>query len=247
MGCKDTVKRWMCFIANSLSMLAFGTILYSMVWLVRKDRYVLFLHPRLLPFLLAGIGIIICFILALMINQRRHPAVFFSRKAIRTIVILMPLIFMYTAAEQTMGVHALTKKITGEKQGTVFSQQNDTAFESGDSGTTCNLSLLDIARKMKDFTGKRVITEGLVYVDPNVPADHLMLFRFAIFCCAADATPVWVLVKTEGKASFENESWIQVDGTLEIVNRQGNDIPLIRAKKITRMKPPPAGAQYLFF
>jgi uncharacterized membrane protein YcgQ (UPF0703/DUF1980 family) len=80
-----------------------------------------------------------------------------------------------------------------------------------------------------------------------MPPNYLALFRFAIFCCAADALPVWLFVENPDVTAFDDENWIRVDGTVTVVNFNGTDVPVIKADTIEKKIVPSAAEQYLFF
>ena len=97
---------------------------------------------------------------------------------------------------------------------------------------------------MKELEGVKVKTEGLIYKDKNIPENYSLLYRFAIFCCAADATPVWILVKSHKNNELENETWIQVEGIFQMVLIDGNHLPVISANHIRKKTAPPSQKQY---
>jgi uncharacterized repeat protein (TIGR03943 family) len=87
----------------------------------------------------------------------------------------------------------------------------------------------------------------MAYSDANMPAQFLLLFRFGIYCCAADAIPIWVLVDKGQARSVENEQWIRVTGTLHVTLINGRDLPVITADDIRVLPSPSPESQYLFF
>ncbi|MEM7770851.1 MAG: TIGR03943 family protein [Cyanobacteria bacterium P01_E01_bin.6] len=73
------------------------------------------------------------------------------------------------------------------------------------------------------YTGDPVKVEGFVVYPPELPNDYLMISRFIITCCAADAYPVGLPVKVQGdRTQFPQDSWFRVHGamTTEVVNEQ---------------------------
>lgn len=222
-------------------------ILDALVWLITSDTYTAFLHPRFWPFLLVGAVILAGFIAALMLG-RLEPTGSGRETLSRALVMLTPLLFLYITYDQGMGGHALSKKYVGPEAELPYVFTDDPPPEdSVENGAGATLNLLQINRQKETLQGKRVATEGFVYLDAKIPADHLMLFRFSIFCCAADATPIWLFVKKEGLGTFEPESWVKVEGIFEVGNINGKTVPMILADTVTILEPPAPGAQYLYF
>ncbi len=222
-------------------------LLNTLGWLLLNDNYTSFLHPRFWPFLLLGALILAGFILALLLSRPLLSANSSRETTVKSIVITVPLIFLYTVYGQGMGGHALSKKYTGNEPSTPYVFSDGPPEETAKESANGQMSLLEINRLMTTLNGRQVLTEGFAHTDPNVPRDHILLFRFAIFCCAADAIPVWVFVKKAEMETFEPETWVKVRGTFEVTSINGKTVPMILADTITKLELPSPGAQYLFF
>lgn len=67
--------------------------------------------------------------------------------------------------------------------------------------------------------------------------EGIVVFRFVINCCAADAIPVAALV--EGKyPKLKNNTWVKVEGVLQSIKKGEKSIPFIQKAKITKTKKP---------
>ena len=65
------------------------------------------------------------------------------------------------------------------------------------------------------YEGDPVNVTGFVIHPPNWDDNHLMVARFVLTCCAADAYPVGLPVKLAGNHSeFARDSWITVQGKM---------------------------------
>lgn len=65
------------------------------------------------------------------------------------------------------------------------------------------------------YADQPVNVVGFVIHPPNWPDDYLMVARFVLTCCAADAYPVGLPVKLSGdRSTYPSDSWIQVIGTM---------------------------------
>lgn len=231
-----------------LDALVFVALVAALGWLLLTGNDTAFLHPRFRPFLAAGALLLATFFFVIVWGPKRfHAGWPLVAHSVQALVLAMPLVFLFFAMDQNMGAHALTRKYTGTEQQTLARLIGRGARQPLDTGGRPTLSLLEIARQMKQLDGKRVITEGLVYRPAIMPPNHLTLFRFAIFCCAADALPVWMFVENSNVTAFDDENWIRVDGTLTIVNFNGTDVPVIRADTIEKKAAPATAEQYLFF
>ena len=228
--------------------LVFVALLGTLAWLLLSGNDTAFLHPRFRPFLVGGILLLAAFILVMVRSPKRHHAGWLlATLIVQALVLAMPLLFLTTVMDRGMGAHALTRKYTGMEQQTLARLLGSEKSKPLATGRTLTLSLVEVARQMKQLDGKRVITEGIVYRPDIMPPNYLALFRFAIFCCAADALPVWLFVENPDVTAFDDENWIRVDGTVTVVHFNGTDVPVIKADTIEKKIVPPPAEQYLFF
>ncbi len=242
------VKAMATLIGHYLDVFLFGLWLGVICWLLLTGSDKAFLHPRFRLFL-AGGGILLAAFMGVILYgpKRRSIGWPLAAASARALLLMAPLLFLSTVVDQRLGAHALTKKYTGMEQQTLLRLLESGKAKTGNAKPKPDMSLLEIARRMKQIDGRRVVTEGMVYRPDIMPENYLTLFRFAIFCCAADALPVWVFVEKAGVEAFDDEDWIRVDGTVQIVDFNGTDVPVIKADTILKKKAPTSGEQYLFF
>jgi uncharacterized repeat protein (TIGR03943 family) len=82
-------------------------------------------------------------------------------------------------------------------------------------------SLLDWVRTLNvypepdAYTGQKVKVQGFAIHPPEFPPNYLLLSRFVITCCAADAYPVGLPVKlTENRQAYSPDTWLEVEGQM---------------------------------
>jgi uncharacterized membrane protein YcgQ (UPF0703/DUF1980 family) len=56
-----------------------------------------------------------------------------------------------------------------------------------------------------------------------------------MYCCAADATPVGVLVRGQAPADTKNMEWIELDGTVHFVQSLGQVSPQIDLHNVRKV------------
>ena len=81
---------------------------------------------------------------------------------------------------------------------------------------------IDFVRAAQDRDQRRLLSEhpvtltGFVVADPDGQGRDFLLTRFMIGCCAADALAVQVKVPVERGEVPDEESWVQVEGALDL-------------------------------
>lgn len=93
------------------------------------------------------------------------------------------------------------------------------------------------------YTGQKVNVQGFVIHPPELPPEYLLLSRFVITCCAADAYPVGLPVKlTQNRSVYPPDTWLQVEGQMLTENLAGKRQLTIQTssppKKITEPQNP---------
>ena len=203
-----------------------------------KHRYDLFIRPELWPLLLGTFIMLALFLVAMFIRgtHSRRPTL---SDWVRGGLLILPLFYLGNlvtgAAATGLNSNAFANKFLG------FSSQLGGFPDSGGGslGPDSATNLGYIARHLHDLTGKHVVTEGRVWHDDTRPAGQVVIFRFVIVCCAADAIPVQAVIETPKSAALKDDSWIRVSGTLRSeTDPDGDVIPIIKADKIAQIPTP---------
>lgn len=91
--------------------------------------------------------------------------------------------------------------------------------------------------------GTRVDIVGFVHREHDFVGDYVTVARFTITCCAADASPMGLLVRWPSAAGLEKDRWIHVcghltTGTLEYEPQKYMLTPYVQAESIEPMAAP---------
>ncbi len=96
-----------------------------------------------------------------------------------------------------------------------------------------------MAQRFRHPDGQRVVTEGRVFRDESLPAGTVGLYRFVIVCCAADAIPVQVVLRSADAARLPNDGWVRVEGTVGSVDAaDGAAVAVVNADRVTTIAAP---------
>ncbi len=95
------------------------------------------------------------------------------------------------------------------------------------------------------YTGQAVKVQGFVVHPPNFPPQYLLISRFVITCCAADAYPVGLPVKlTTNHNAYPVDTWLEVEGKMVTETLEGKRQLTIEAKEPLKKIPKPAKPYY---
>lgn len=86
--------------------------------------------------------------------------------------------------------------------------------------------MMDIAIKPEWYYNNRFKFIGFVYRPEGWPAERMILMRFMITHCSADATPIGMYVESKEAAQYKNDTWIEMDATVSLKEmRELDNIP----------------------
>lgn len=89
-----------------------------------------------------------------------------------------------------------------------------------------------------DFNGEAVNVIGFVYQDDRFGAAEFMVSRFTVSCCVADAAPVGLIVRWPETAELTPDTWVEVQGTLQAGEFNGQQMAILVADQVTITETP---------
>lgn len=96
----------------------------------------------------------------------------------------------------------------------------------------------------KDYAGKPIIVSGLlVHSSSSAPPGYIMVLRYLVTCCIADARPVGMIVKDTSHGALKDNAWVTVSGTMGATTYQGQQIAVVIPGTI---RPSPAQSPYIY-
>jgi uncharacterized repeat protein (TIGR03943 family) len=89
------------------------------------------------------------------------------------------------------------------------------------------------------YLGQKANINGFVLYPKGLPPNYLMLSRFVITCCAADAYPVSLPVKFTGdRQTYPQDSWLQIKGKATVETLNGSRQLVIAASELKSIPAP---------
>ncbi len=107
------------------------------------------------------------------------------------------------------------------------------------------MTLLDL--HLDKFIGKELETTGFVYRESDFDDNRLVVARFSMTCCTADAGVYGTLVETDEASAYENDMWIRVRGTIHKTEYHGFKLPVIQLREVTVVAEPDSPYVYPSF
>ena len=244
---KANVKTTISLVTAFLPAIIYVIWLNTYYWLFKSGRYKAFIQPKLWPLLILALILLLAFSAAFISQFSLKARISLQFDAwIKAAILILPLFFLWTIYGQSLGADAFAKRALNPGQIVIKGDPNQLKSSSRTS-TEHGISLLDLLADAEKFDGKRVTTEGMVYRSEKNGENTFMLFRFAVVCCAADALPLAVEVKSMPAEILNNDVWVRVEGIFTIETSNGKQVTSIVADVIQPIPQPPPEKRYLFF
>lgn len=90
----------------------------------------------------------------------------------------------------------------------------------------------------KEFQGRKIRISGFVYREDGMELNQLVISRFLITHCIADASFIGLLTQFEQASNFKEDTWLVIEGTLDITTYNGVELPILKATEWKVMDEP---------
>ena len=219
---------------SSLVLRAFGITLTPVL-------VTLLLPRQILVVLIYGLSGLLGWLLLLRYSQRqpaRPTGELLPRSAL--FILSLPLLIGLISPEQPLSSASLSTRGVSLNAPVSISQKaaDSLAVEQDDRTILDWVKLFNYEGDAAAYIGENVNVIGFVYHDPRLPQGGFMVSRFIITCCVADAFAVGMPVDWPQEANFNENTWINVQGTLDIMQIGSQTVPMIHASAIEPVSAP---------
>lgn len=226
-------KRWSPRrVAGSAVLAAWATLFW---WLLLTGRENFYLSTRTQWVVPIGAVLLTASALGRIATARvRTPEPVDRREAWIMGLMVVPVVLIMALPPATLGQFS-----AGRRSG--FSSVG-IAGSAGDIGSG-ELTLIDVASAQTTPEGERALAArageeidfvGFVTRFDDTPADEILLTRYVVTCCVADATIAQVRVVNVTPGEFEPNDWVEVKGPIYPLGRE----VIVNASEVTSVPRP---------
>ncbi|QPC46571.1 TIGR03943 family putative permease subunit [Mangrovibacillus cuniculi] len=105
-------------------------------------------------------------------------------------------------------------------------------------------SLQAIDTHLGELKDKEIELTGFVYREEGFNDNQLVVSRFAIGCCVADAVVYGIMIEHPDAASLKSDEWVKIKGNIQSVQYGESIIPLIKDTVMEKVDKP--SSPYVF-
>ncbi len=96
----------------------------------------------------------------------------------------------------------------------------------------------DININLLKYQGKTIKLSGFVLKEKDFLENQLVISRFFITHCVADASIIGFLTEMPEAANLEEDTWIEAEGKIDIGEYNGVELPIIKVEKWEKIQEP---------
>lgn len=135
------------------------------------------------------------------------------------ILIALPILLGVLVTPQPLGASAMSNREVGFESRSVM----PAAVASSTEKSSTDRNVLDWVYAFHEygevaFSGEQVDLVGFVYQDDGMDVGEFAITRYVVSCCAADASYVNLIVRSEEPTELTNDQWVRVQGELQIAS-----------------------------
>lgn len=96
----------------------------------------------------------------------------------------------------------------------------------------------EISKDIDKFIGREIEFQGFIYKEEGLASNQLVISRFLITHCVADASMIGFLSEVEEAPELYDNMWIRVSGVIDKAAYNGTELPLIKIKEWKEIEEP---------
>lgn len=218
-GGRNTRRAWSWpRVGGALVLAAWAGLFWFLILAGRVDLYLSTRTSWVVP--MAAALLSVAAVGRLVAARSGRPEPLTLREGVVMSLLVAPVVVLVSLPPATLGTFSAPKKATfsGTSAGFywTFDRSSEVTLLMVAAGQTSDEGVRMLAQR----AGSEVDFVGFVARDPGTPADELLLTRYVITCCAADATVVQVRVVNVTPGRFDPEDWVRVRGRIYPLGRE---------------------------
>lgn len=96
----------------------------------------------------------------------------------------------------------------------------------------------EISKDIDKFIGREIEFQGFIYKEEGLASNQLVISRFLITHCVADASMIGFLSELEEAPDLYDNMWVKVSGVIDKAAYNGTEMPMIKIKEWKEIEEP---------
>jgi uncharacterized repeat protein (TIGR03943 family) len=155
-------------------------------------------------------------------------------------LVALPLFIGILVPEQAIGASALRTRGVNTSAGLLAGRgSSDPAQIPAEQRSILDwLTITESATDYQPFSGQSADVTGFIYHDPRLAENQVLVGRFTITCCVADAVAIGMVVNWRQAEGLAENQWVRVRGAVRFEAVDGKVHPVIDASQVDQIPSP---------
>ncbi len=210
--------------------------------LLHSGKYVLFLRPDFDVLLGVSVVILAGFVYSGSGSSRIELT---TENLLKGFILILPLLYLFNADGNGLGASSLEKRITGLPK-ISMKHFNAEGIKPDDRPTSTiapvKTTLLEIYKDMGKYKGLPVTVTGMLSHNKKIREtlgnEAVILFRFSVNCCAADALPYLLVIKKSDLSASGGTLWVEATGVFDLEKINKEIMPVLKNPVLKKVETP---------
>lgn len=215
-------------------------------WVTHRTQ--MLLHPFFQPIIGISGLLLLLFTIAHVCYYSPNANRLSPRRAFQWLFLLIPLLLGAAYApksfsDQMVAARGIQSSVKALDPGTtdIYTQRLIDSLAEADPAKPFPVDVVDLVSAsgapalIQKLENRNVELRGQLYRNSN---SEFKVLRLIMYCCAADATPVGVIVHGKSPADTKNMDWVELQGTVHFVQSLGQVSPQIDLTSVQHVPTP---------
>lgn len=216
-----------------------GSLAFYMIHSIIKGDILLYIHPRLIPYLYVSAALLLIMSLIHLGDIRSIP----RRKPnpLTYTLFLIPIITAFLISPLPIDSLSLSGRSISLDMGVVQVER--------DSGLPAQTNILmddegfapwyyHLLWDPHSYEGADIRARGFLYRTEDMLSDEFFLTRFLMVCCAADMQLAGILSSHPDSGQYDHDTWVEIEGQVKTEEHKGRTVPKIEGITIREIQRP---------
>ena len=211
----------------------FAAYSIGLLFLLLRKKLLLFLHPDFVPLAVAaaiGLAIVALGILLLRHYHAIHIVPW------RAVLLCVPLLLIFFTDLRPLSSASAVDRTLAAGSLTIGRHVSASQFATKPEKRSLYqwVIALNADPEPSHYEGQIVKVRGFIAHDASLPADQLLVGRFILTCCAADARLLSLPVRKNVPVleNIADDQWVAIEGKMTVVENAGKRILLVVSRKV---------------
>jgi len=211
----------------------FATYSIAVLFLLLRKKLLLFLHPDFVPLAVAAAIALAIVALGILLLRHYHAI---TIAPWRIVLLCIPLLLIFFTNLRPLSSASAVDRTLAAGSLTIGRHVSSSQFATKPEKRSLYqwVIALNADPEPSHYDGQTVKVRGFIAHDPTLPDDQILVGRFILTCCAADARLLSLPVQKSVSLlqNVADDQWVDIEGKMAMVEKDGKRSLIVVPSKV---------------